>query len=472
MPEAAEWRSKLKYTLRTKLSVSYIVMALIFIVMISLITNVFLERHFRAYVKENQDNKSRDIIAMISDQYRADGTWNKEMVQNIGVNALEQGLIVKAQDVNGNTLWNAVLYNNGMCERMLAHFSDIMCSRYPNWKGAYVENEYPVMKGNDRVGMVQIGYYGPFYYTDTDLAFLNTLNKVFIGAGVFSLIIALIIGTFISSRITKPISKVINTADMISRGYYEDRSSVKSNTIEISQLSGAINHLAETLGAQEKLRKRLTADVAHELRTPMSVLRSHLEAMIDGIWKPDKERLVSCHEEIMRISRLVGDLEKLARFEGESMVLDRSRFELSRMISHIVNNFENEYVTKGVELQLEGPEVTIDADRDKMSQVMVNLLANALKFTEPGGKVEISISWDGGTAEIRVKDSGAGISEEDLPYIFERFYRADKSRNRATGGAGIGLTITKAIVDAHGGSITVNSKLGEGTEFVICIPNK
>ena len=151
-------------------------------------------------------------------------------------------------------------------------------------------------------------------------------------------------------RISNPISKVIETARMIAKGYFGDRLSVKSNTTEISQLTTTINDLADTLEKQETLRKRLTADVAHELRTPLATLQSHMEAMIDGIWKPDSERLKSCHEEILRINRMVGDLEKLAKYESENLILNKTNFDISELASRIIKNFESDFINKDIRI--------------------------------------------------------------------------------------------------------------------------
>jgi two-component system, OmpR family, sensor histidine kinase BaeS len=218
------------------------------------------------------------------------------------------------------------------------------------------------------------------------------------------------------------------------------------------------------------LRKRLTADVAHELRTPLATLQSHMEAMIDGIWEPDTERLESCHEEILRIGRMVGDLEKLARFESENLVLNREPFDMAELVKRIIINFESDFRNKRVKIDFHGTEQIVTLDKDKISQVVVNLVSNALKYTCEGGDVKVGIRDIGDMIRLTVQDTGIGISEEDLPCIFERFYRADKSRNRLGGGSGIGLAITKAIVEAHTGTIKVTSRLGEGTEFVLELP--
>jgi signal transduction histidine kinase len=192
--------------------------------------------------------------------------------------------------------------------------------------------------------------------------------------------------------------------------------------------------------------------------------------MIDGIWEPSGERLESCHEEIIRINRLVGDLEKLERFEAENATLTISEFDVSELIQHILNNFETEFYKKGIQLDFSGETQLIQADKDKISQVITNLVSNALKYTPEGGHVEVQVNERKNSIEIVITDSGKGIPSEDIPYIFERFYRADKSRNRLTGGSGLGLTITKAIVESHKGKITVLSELDKGTTFAVSLP--
>lgn len=461
----------MKYSLRTKLSLSYVLVALLLVSVISFLSNFLLERQFKDYIIQQQDRRNKETVNLISQQYTgADTGWNAVGIENIGVSALSNGMIVKVRDVSGRTIWDATVHNNGICTSMLLHMAQNMYSRYPNFKGGYVEARYPVKLDFKQIGSVSIGYYGPYYFNDNDLAFINTLNKLLIGVGIFSLLFALILGEIMAKRLTRPISRVIASARQISKGYFADRISDNSNTREIGELTTTINDLAETLEKQEVLRKRLSADVAHELRTPLATLQSHLEAMIDGIWMPDAERLKNCHEEILRINRMVGDLEKLAKYEGENLVLDKTEFDLSEMIRHTLINFENDFKCKEISVSFDGSKEMIYADRDKISQVMVNLLSNALKYSDQGGSVEVYVKGSDAETEIGVKDTGVGIPPEDLPHIFERFYRADKSRNRMTGGSGIGLAIVKAIVEAHKGSVIVMSDVGKGTEFIVYLP--
>lgn len=461
----------MKTSLRSRLTLTYAMLALLLVGVISFCINFFFKIQFNDYVIAQQKQYNQDVVNLVDKQYDASTkSWNVNAVENIGVNALSQGVILKVKDLSGNIVWDATVHDNGLCTQMLSQMAENTLSHNSNLKGGYVQASYPLTSNFKTVGEAVIGYYGPYYYNSNDVSFLNKINTTLIVVGFVSLGMALLLGALMSRRISRPISKAVLAASEISRGNFKQRIEERSSTREIGQLTASVNDLADSLEKQQKLRKTMAADVSHELRTPLASLQSSLEAMIDGIWEPNNERLESCHEEILRINRLVGDLEKLERAEAENAVTELSEFDITELARHIIHNFESDFYKKGVRLNLVGDDVTIVADRDKISQVMVNLISNALKYTPEDGHVELSIKDTEDSVELAVTDSGNGIPPEDLPNIFERFYRADKSRNRLTGGSGLGLTITKAIVEAHKGNIRVASKLNKGTVFTVCLP--
>jgi len=454
----------MKYSLRTKLSISYALVAVLLVGAISVFTNIFLHSQFQQYVISQQESKNAQMANLVSQQVDATTqAWNVKSLENIGMNALEQGLILKVYDAKGAVVWDATVHNNGVCNQMLATMASNMQKNYPNAAAGYIEKTYPIKNGS-----VKVGYYGPFFLNDNDLAFINTFNQMLIIVGVISLLVALLLGFIIARRISDPIRKAILAAEKISRGDYRNRITSRSKTIELEKLISTINQLAIALESREQMQKRLTADVAHELRTPLATLQSHLEAMIDGVWEADKARLTGCHGEILRINRLVGDLEELAKYDGENLKLQKRSFDLKESVEKVVKNFAAEIKKSKVAVEVTGEAVTIFADEDKISQVIINLLSNAIKFSEKGN-IRIKVEMRAGQAALSVTDTGIGIAEADLPFVFERFYRADASRNRATGGSGIGLAIVKGIVEAHGGTVSVESEEGKGTTFIVLL---
>ena len=463
----------MKVSLRARLSISHAAIALLLVAVISVCVNALFHVQFKEYVISQQKQASDSLAALVEKEYNAStGQWNVGAIENVGMNALEQGMILKIQDSAGATVWDATLHNNGMCVQMLQQMAQNMKNRYANFKGGYVQKNHTLTVNGKKVGEAIIGYYGPFYYTANDIGFLDRVNIILLAVGFVALSAALLFGSFISGRISRPVSSAVRAAAEISRGNYRQRIEEPSNTLEIGQLTDAVNQMAGSLERQETLRQQMASDVAHELRTPLASLQSSLEAMIDGVWEASPARLESCHAEILRLGRLVGDLEKLELAEAGLTNLHPEELDLAQLAQQIAHTFASEFQTKKVSLTFEGDELRVWADADKIRQVLVNLLSNALKYTPAGGSVQLRLCDTGQGAEITVADNGPGIPEEDLPFIFERFYRADKSRNRMTGGSGLGLAIVKAIVEAHRGSIVAESAPGKGTVFTVLLPKE
>lgn len=458
-------------SLRFKLTASFLFITVITLSMIGIFANVILTKQFNEYVTNNINKKANAIVSTLESRYNAwGGEWEPSGIESIGMSALGDGLILRVSTLDGTILWDAMTHNSGMCAALLQKMAENMESQKLGFQGGYTEKTYQVVVHGSLVGTITIGYYGPYFYTDNDVRFINTLNELLILAAVIAGVLSFLLGTYMAKRLSDPISRVMKTAEEISEGNYYGRVKENSNTLEIVELADTINSLAKTLGKQETLRKRLTADVAHELRTPIANLQSHLEAMIDGIWEPNIQRLSSCHDETIRLSKMISDLEMLDRYNGEHVILKKECLDVSGLIQRSIKSFESEFKHKAINLKTNLQEQFIMGDRDKIMQVFVNILSNALKYTAEGGTIQIIATGDQNKVRISIKDNGIGISQEDLPYIFERFYRADKSRSRVTGGSGIGLAIAKSLAEAHGGSIEVISTRNVGSEFIVVLP--
>jgi two-component system sensor histidine kinase BaeS len=454
-------------SLRTRLALSFAAVALLAVLAVGVLANVALEGTFRGYVRRGLEGSNRELADLVGRQRRADGSWNLDGLENAGLAALEAGVVLRVLDASGAVVWDANEHNSGLCRAMLDHMAANTASRYPTGRGAYTETSYPVAGAATAI----VGYWGPFFLDDKDLAFLTTLNRLLAVVTLAVLLPAAGAGVLVARRISRPLDRVAAATRRIADGDRAVRVEGGSRIRELERIGAAVDDLSLALDEQEALRRRLTSDVAHELRTPLATLQSHLEALIDGVWQPDAARLAGLHEEVTRLNRLVGDLERLARLEAEAVSLERRATDVAALVAAVVRNHEARFREAGVALR--GPAnagVTATVDPDRIAQAIINLLANAVKFTPPGGSVEVTVSPDGPGARIAVRDTGTGIAAADLPRVFERFYRADASRSRESGGAGIGLTIASAIVEAHGGTLRAESELGKGSTFTISLP--
>lgn len=455
-------------SLRTRLAVSFAVVAFLAVLAVGLLANLVLERAFERYVTRGIEASNRELAGLVDRQRLAGGRWDLGGLEGVGLAALEAGAIVRVSDPSGGVVWDANEHNSGLCRAMLDHMAANTSSRYPAGAGAYTEAGYPLDGG----GSVTIGYWGPFFLDDEDLAFLTTLNRLLLVVTAAVLVPAALAGALVARRIARPLDRVAAATRRIADGDRAVRVEGSSRIRELDRIGAAVNDLSRALDDQESLRRRLSSDVAHELRTPLATLQSHLEALLDGVWEPDRQRLGGLHEEVTRLNRLVGDLERLARLEADAASLERRDTDVAALVAGIARNHEAAFREAGVALRGPSPAEGVRAvvDPDRLSQAVINLVGNALKFTPKGGAVDLRVTTARGEARIAVRDTGVGISADDLPRVFERFYRVDASRSRATGGAGIGLTIARAIVEAHGGTLRAASEPGRGSTFTIGLP--
>ena len=339
-------------------------------------------------------------------------------------------------------------------------------------KSNYTEKLFEIKNlDNEIIGNIKIGSYGLLYYMDNDVDFLKEINKVITSIGIVMVLITIFIAILISNNISKPVEVVSNMANLIGDGDYDNKIDYDSNIVEIDVLIKSINNLSAKLEEQENLRKRLTTDISHELRTPLTSIQTHLEAMIDVIWEPDTERLNSVNEEVIRLTNLVNQLQNLAKFDSEKSKLNLAKVNVKNLIMNVVYNNQGKALEKNINIECDLESIDSYLDKDKISQVIVNLLSNAIRYTNNGGKIFISSYKENNNLKIQFKDNGIGIPKENIKYIFERFYRVDESRSKNTGGIGVGLTIVKSIIDLHQGTIEVRSELNKGSEFIVILPN-
>jgi signal transduction histidine kinase len=326
------------------------------------------------------------------------------------------------------------------------------------------------LRGAPPVGVVYTNPLGPPDDPQRE-DFLASINRALLLAAGVAGLAAMLLTVVLSRPILGPVEALTAAARRMERGDLSQRVEVRSND-EIGELAQAFNAMANGLTHLEELRRNMVSDVAHELRTPLSNIRGYLEAVQDGIVEPKPEVIGSLHEEAMLLNRLVDDLQELSLAEAGQLRLERQPVAPADLVNKATDAARAQAAAKGIALQVDLPEdlSLVDVDPQRIGQVLGNLLRNALTHTPPGGEVIITARSGESEVEVSVSDTGEGIPFEHLPYIFERFYRADKSRSRATGGTGLGLAIARQLVEAHGGTIGVESTPGEGAVFWFTLP--
>ncbi|MDT8304538.1 MAG: ATP-binding protein [Anaerolineae bacterium] len=307
---------------------------------------------------------------------------------------------------------------------------------------------------------------------DLNESFAQAVSQILLVAAGAAVLTALLVSTFVTRRLVGPIQRMKVASQRIAAGEYGERIEVVGED-ELGTLARSFNQMARQLEETEARRRQLIGDVTHELRTPLASMRTVLEGLIDGVLPADPATLHQVEHELVRLQRLVQDLEALSRAEAGQLLLERRPVDPGALITDVAARLRPQYEDKGVALAVALPRQlpAISADKWRVTQVMTNLLGNALQYTPEGGQVTVTASRDGDQLVVQVADTGIGIAVEDIDHIFERFYRVDKSRSRAGGGSGIGLTIARHLVEAHGGEIWVESAgLGKGTSFTFTMP--
>ena len=326
----------------------------------------------------------------------------------------------------------------------------------------------PLMLRGQRIGTLLVGFTGQGVAGAADRLRVSLIHAI-VGAAGLAAVLALGVALLMSRRITRPVSALITSARAMSRGNRRARvGEVGGAPAELRELAVAFDQMADDLTAQEQLRRDLVADVAHELRTPVAVLQANTEALLDGVVAHTPEQTASLHEEAVRLGRMVEDLQTLAAAEAAALQLSLQPCDLAQVAAATAEDWEASFAAAKVSFGRRLEPAPVLADPGRLRQVIANLLSNALKFTPAGGRVEMILTTAGGRAQLEVSDTGTGIPPEDLPHVFDRWWRSGQATQ--TSGSGIGLAVAAELARAHDGSIAVASEPGNGSRFILTLP--
>lgn len=314
--------------------------------------------------------------------------------------------------------------------------------------------------------------------TDLFASFRAGVNEALTLAALAAFVVAVLVSVFVSRQVVAPVREMMAASQSIAEGHYSERIRLignpsKGELDELAQLALSFNQMAARLEQTETMRRQLIGDVTHELQTPLTAIKGSMEGLIDGVLPVEDATYQQIYREADRLQKLVDDLQELSRVEAGAYELNHHQLSVSELVMATVarlgRQFEEKGVTLDTDVSTELPFIT--GDKDRLGQVLLNLVGNALQYTPPGGRVQISARQQGNEVHVAVSDTGMGISPEHLPHLFTRFYRVDRSRSRAGGGSGIGLTITKHLVEAHSGRIRAESPgPGKGSTFTFTLP--
>jgi two-component system sensor histidine kinase BaeS len=434
-----------------------IMTAAIFFVVLAVVWN----GQFKEYARQNMQLLAQSSADAISVEYASQGEWNDEVINSARTTSSSLHEVgFQVLDVDGTVIYEST---------PTSEIEDEDEGDYDSAVTADVTDSDGSVVGSVRIWAN--GSSAPL--TKADAQFLDSSYSAIFTAAIIGVILACVIGYFASRSLTKPIQRITRTAAQIRNGDLTARTGL-SGTDEIGQLGETFDDMATSLEKDIKLEHRLTSDVAHELRTPLMAIQATVEAMQDGILPADNEHFETLDGEVRHLSRLIDAMLRLSRLENGKTELHTEHSDIVFLVKSLVASQHQLFHDKGLHLRFndETPhgECYADVDQDMIREAVVNLMSNAMRYTDEGGWIVVSVGVDRSDVFISVRDTGIGMSKEDITQVFSRFWRSDVSREREHGGLGVGLSITKEIVDRHNGTITVESELGKGSTFTIKIP--
>ncbi|EKQ55789.1 ATP-binding protein [Clostridium sp. Maddingley MBC34-26] len=453
----------MKQNIRERLSFILIFCSVVSVLLSALIVNTTITNTFNKYMEDIQTKRNTSLVEYFQQVYRSDGTWTETSGEEMKHEAYMSNYCLTLLDENKKVVWE-------MNHEDIQNKNHMMVNGKEE-TGVYTTNTFDINVNEKTVGYIIVGQYSPVLLSQEDISFKSQINKGIIFSGALTLLIVAVISLILSKQFSEPIKAVSKISVSLSKGNYNSRSNVKSSIEEIRNLTESINSLGEKLNSQDLLRKRLVSDISHEIRTPLNVLQNNLEAMIDGIIPITTDKLNNLNDEVIRFGKLLNNLNSLKQIESDEIILKLGLVNISELLSSVIEDFSIAAAEKNVKLFMDknqDRDFVVLGDYDKLKQVFINLISNGIKFNKVGGTVWVNVSSDANSVIVEIKDNGMGIKKEDLPYVFERMYRGDKSRNKIEG-SGIGLTLAKKILTLHSGTIDVESKENKGTVFIVSI---
>ena len=451
---ATPWK-KLSYTARVTISFA-LISAMTTIVAFGVLSFVW-GQHFQEYTRDNMERTAEMTAGAIAENYESARSWTPDVLSPAASAAgLNRNVGIQVVDAAGT-----VRYDNYPDRGKKSSLA-------PTNKSRMVSS--PIIVDGDTIGTVNVWVYGSdTMLTQADREYRDGSYRAILVAMALAILIAIGLGFIFARGLVDPINRMTRTAKAIKEGDLTARTRLTGED-EVSRLGETFDAMADAIEKDRMMERRLTTDVAHELRTPLMAIQATIEAIVDGVFEPDEERLGTIDAEVQRLSRLVDALLKLSRLENRKIPMNKKRLNLGDLLTDIIGTHEAYVRESGLDLIFEAEEnVEVFGDADMLRQATANLISNAVRYT-PKGSITVRVKRGETMASISVADTGIGLTPEECKMVFSRFWRGDAGRNRAQGGLGIGLSVVKEIVDRHNGWVRVEGEKGVGATFTIFIP--
>lgn len=465
-----------RLSITTRLIVSFVAIIFLSIVLFIVVSNRVIYDRFSDLVIRSGMNFSRRIVPILEGYYKTNGSWEgvEDLVFDMSggrdmagmgrnrpenLNAAIPRLMITAQDERFILIDGEKVVFDSNPGGLLINDGDNL-----------VKYGTPIVVNGEQVGTFLVASTMGIL-SESQNIFIDRVNRSLIWVGLLSIFLVFLVAIWQSRIIIKPLHQMSEAANRLAKGDYNQRVVVDRND-ELGDVASAFNQMASDLAQQEDIRRQMMADVAHELRTPLSILRIDLESMEDGLMDTNPENIRNLQSEVSYLSNLVEDLRMLSMADAGDLKVEKTKIELNSLVREMVERQQNAARERKIHLSANytDQEIFVMGDSQRLSQVMVNLLSNAIQHTPPDHEIFTKVETNGQTAIVSVMNTGSWIFRDDLNRIFNRFYRVERSRNRDHGGSGLGLSIARSLVEAHGGRIWADSVEGKSTTFKFSLP--
>jgi signal transduction histidine kinase len=453
-------------TLRQRLTLTYMLVAFLTVLIGAVLSGGLLIQAYNQLARQSAWSIQRLAVDRLQGYYRQHGTWRgiapelQEASENLAAQPFLPPQRLVLADESGRVVFDSLNQLEGRPLPLRLR-----------------PEAAPVRVDGREVGFLSVPHGAGLLAVFRENNFLSRMLRIILVGGAVSGGIALLVGLLIARHVTRPLLALTRAAQHLAAGARHEPLRIPADA-ELAELATAFNTMAANLDRQETLRRQLVADIAHELRTPLSVLRLQIEALEDGVTQPTPETLGSLHQEVTLLSRLIDDLRLLSLADAGQLSLSPEALDVAHVLARAAAAVAPRAQQQGLALRVEddvasngSSPVLVWADAQRLAQILGNLLENALRYTPSGGTIVLrSAALPNQRVLLEVADDGPGIAPDDLPHLFDRFYRTSRARDRESGGSGLGLSIVQRLVEAHGGTVTVDSTPGQGTTFRIVLP--